>query len=219
MPGTTNFSGLRYSLQTESASAQTGFSNLANDLDFSNIKKFANRTARDTATTAAGAVPDGTICYISDIGVYDQRVGGAWKLYGRYKKGNTADLTYSANSTTFADATGFSWAVESGGRYHVEGHIRCTEPSGQNSDIKFQWTYPTLGGPTSSWSIAAIGTLQWSSPISISLGAFPTLYVFNLYGYFGVSASGTLQLQWAKDTATTGNLALNAGTWISVSQL
>jgi hypothetical protein len=113
----------------------------------------------------------------------------------------------STSSTTLQNDDHLFLSLESGAYYDIEGWLLVTAPAAQ--DLKLAWTTPT--SPGGWWSVrntalaATIGTvyqnsLTWAGS-AILEGSAGDL-IIELRGVIDTgSGAGTLQLQWAPNTA------------------
>lgn len=148
----------------------------------------------------------------------------------------TADVTVN-NSATLVNATGLSIPLEANSSYGLDGWLHWT--SDPTADIKFMYTYPA--GCTGFW--AGIGPVRDTAPVAgserknyVDFGSVAltsalgfagddefsaTVYVSGIpRGYIVVAGTaGTLQLQFAQNTATVSNTILRAGSWLRVTKL
>jgi hypothetical protein len=136
----------------------------------------------------------------------------------------TADTTVN-NSTTLVNVTGLSASLEANAKYSMDGFIAYT--SGATPDIKFAWTVPS--GATGWWaawstSTAAAGTVGsvvsfWDTTFTAaqSAGGSDTLSgncSCLPHAYVVTTNAGTIQLQFAQNTANASNTIVRAGSWL-----
>ena len=147
-----------------------------------------------------------------------------------------ADQTVT-NSTTLVNATGLAFALAADAVYAIDGWLRWT--SNPTADLKVGWAIPgsadgwwTLGGPYIPGSPATAGrervnyldtsTVALTSALSAagddeSTGTIDLSAI--LRGYITTSIAGTLQLQFAQNTANASDTILGEGSWLRVTRL
>jgi hypothetical protein len=114
-------------------------------------------------------------------------------------------------------------AVEASCVYHME--LRISYTSGTTPDLKLGWTYPT--GTTIRWSgvdadsAGAIRTtgnlLETSIPVICGSGGDLNAAYTGMV-ITGVNA-GTLQLQWAQNSATGSNSTVYNGSFLTIKRV
>lgn len=150
-------------------------------------------------------------------------------VFGR----TTSDVSVN-NTTTFADATGLSVAVEANAVYALTGFIKYA--SGATPDIKFCLIGPTGAG--GNWGIH--GLIQSASASTGSFEAFVLSGIGSsnqlglggngiaagndvwgsLAGHITTgSTSGTLKLQFTQVTANASNTFVRSGSWIRIDRI
>lgn len=140
------------------------------------------------------------------------------------------------NSTTFVNATGLSLSLDASTSYAIDGWLHWQ--SNPTPDIKFQWTVPSgmtgfwmlLGPPgnvapvagserinygnfgvaSQATSFSAAGDDEFTGTVFIA--AFP-------HATFTTTNAGTLQLQFAQNTANGSDTILRIGSWIRAVKL
>lgn len=140
------------------------------------------------------------------------------------------------NSTTLVNATGPTFTLEADSTYAIDGLLRYT--SNPTADIKFGWTLPSGGAGW--WSL--LGPVTGTAPVggaerqnytdfsNVSLttalacaGDDTSTGVIDLCavprGYITTTTAGTLQLQFAQNTANASNTILGVGSWLRVSRI
>lgn len=131
-----------------------------------------------------------------------------------------SDVTVT-NSTTLVNAGALSFTVSTGGVYLLGGHLRYSAPTGNDAKVAFtgpamtsiQWSMhgldvaaTTTAGSLLSTSVVAIGAAN-----TATLGGTGTSAPFPVARPAGVlkpSAGGTVQLQFAENTAGGGTSAV-----------
>lgn len=122
------------------------------------------------------------------------------------------------NTSTLQDDNELAWTVAANATYALELHVGYS--TGATPDIKFGWTYPTgltmqitgTIGYDAATLMAAPATFTQTSVLPAG-GAASDLH-FALWGLvFAGSASGTLQLQWAQNTANASDTIVRAGSY------
>lgn len=149
-----------------------------------------------------------------------------------------ADQTVN-NTTTLTDAAGLSATLAAQATYILDGWLRWT--SNPSADVKFGWTIPSAadgwwtlfnpyvaGAPVAgrervNYMDTSTISLQGSNALS-STGDDESTGVIDLAGivrgYIVTgNSSGTLQLQFAQNTANASNTILGAGSWLRVSRV
>ena len=135
----------------------------------------------------------------------------------------------STSSTTLADITDLSIAVAAGQAYHVRGVLNYTaSASGEGHTISLVTpSSPTLVNIAGQSFSGGSGANQVSFPIvanggtlvqTVSNGA--TRRSITLDGIFiNGSNSGTLKLQFATETASTGTTTVEAGSFLMLTPI
>ena len=132
----------------------------------------------------------------------------------------TADETVNA-SATYQDDDHLSFAVGANESWAIEIHGRCTVLAA--SDIKFRFTVPS--GASMPMGVVWMGNSTSEFVSSDMTGGITAADAtirgsFHLYAiYIGGSNAGTVQLQWAQDTAVAENTILNSGAWLKAAQI
>lgn len=148
----------------------------------------------------------------------------------------TADVTVN-NTTTLVNATGLAIPLAANATYGLDGWLHWT--SNPTADIKFKFTFPA--STTGFWS--GIGPVVDTAPVvgserknyvdfgSVDISnalAFAgddeftsSVYISaNPRGYMTTAGTaGTLQLQFAQNTANVSNTILRAGSYLRVTRL
>lgn len=126
------------------------------------------------------------------------------------------------NSTTFQNDDHLAITYEANKTYQLTGTIYATSIT--TADLKFQWTYS--GTATGVWSI--VGSINtdvfvgrsalWTAAIAPPTDSV-TYCAFEVRGSFSSTTAGTLQLQWAQNTAQASNSTLRDGSWIELKEI
>lgn len=133
------------------------------------------------------------------------------QAYG-VRAGKTSTQTVN-NSATLVNDTEMFWAVEANAIYDLD--ILLLYNSNATADFKWAWTYPT--GLTMAYSVLAFNTAStlfidatFTESATVNAGGDGTDLPVWLKGSVIVgSTAGTLQLQWAQNTANASNTTLN----------
>jgi hypothetical protein len=132
----------------------------------------------------------------------------------------TVDETVN-NSATLQNDDELFVAVEASLTYDFEAEIFYN--SGTTPDFKFGWTFPA--GLTMTYSVYAAGgavflgysEIQTSVPVIDGQGAAVAALLKGTVIVF--STAGTLQLQWAQNTANASNTVVAAGSYIRLRRI
>lgn len=128
------------------------------------------------------------------------------------------------NSATLQNDDDLFVAVTASAVYNLDGRLLYNGNS--TADFKIGWTFPT--GLTMSYTILGVYVatptvfstsdfIQTSNPALEGAGADRTAI---MWGRVIVSSTaGTLQLQWAQNTANASNTTLLAGSYIRLTQI
>lgn len=129
----------------------------------------------------------------------------------------TADETVN-NSATLQNDDHLSWAVAASCVYELEVHVAYS--SGTTPDAKIAWTYPTglTMVVTGIIGYDAAGTLvsngNFAETTVLQLGGTGADAHYSIWAIVTVSSTaGTLQLQWAQNTANASNTVFRAGSY------
>ncbi|HVE27783.1 MAG TPA: hypothetical protein VNC22_20395 [Sporichthya sp.] len=128
------------------------------------------------------------------------------------------------NSSTLQNDDEIFLAVEASCVYHFE--LRISSDSGTTPDLKLGFTYPT--GTTIRWSgvdadtagaVRITGGLTETSVPAV-VGGTPSVFASYYSGVVitGVNA-GTLQLQWAQNSANLSNSIVQAGSYLLLQRV
>jgi hypothetical protein len=140
------------------------------------------------------------------------------------------------NSTTVVNDNDLSFSVVSGATYNIDSYLQWV--GNDTGDIKFGFTFPassTLSfaiiGPddtaTTFASGGTRGTGEWfarngqtSSPSgTIQVSGSTSTLAGIIKGQLVCNTTGTLQLQWAQNTANATATTLKAGSWMSLKRV
>jgi len=134
----------------------------------------------------------------------------------------TADETVN-NSATLQNDNDLAWAVEADTVYDLR--LLLGMNSGTTPDFRLAWTYPT--GLTMFWStiaknasaVVAItdGLIETTTATYDGQGARSPIYIDGLVVVGGTP--GTLQLQWAQNTANASDTKVLAGSYGTLSKI
>lgn len=138
---------------------------------------------------------------------------------GAVLSAKTADQTV-INSTTFVSDTELFLSVAANAVYILDGVI--VYQSGTTPDWKMRWTYPT--GLTMTYTMLAQVTTftafvfsETGIPVNDGTGG---TFACTLQGTVTTSSTaGTLQLQWAQNTANASNTLVRVGSYLSLSRV
>lgn len=169
-----------------------------------------------------------TFLYRNGVGVLktegDVQIGGNLVVTGVGSKvtaRKTVDQSVN-NTTTLTNDSNLAIAVVNGAVYEVHGLIIYN--SNSTADLKLGWTFP--GGSTGAFGMHgydAGGTVFMadSRAISavISYNGFGTDYTVLINGIFVAGANGSLQLQFAQNTANVSNTTLKANSFLSLTRI
>ena len=125
------------------------------------------------------------------------------------------------NTTTFADATEMSFAIAADEIWAIVLHLRYN--SGITPDIKIQFTQPT----GSAYRIEGTGidaafatTIHQNSTGSLAWAGTGGNYAITLHGVVDNGANaGTVQLQFAQNTANASDTSILTETWMLAYRL
>lgn len=235
MSSTTTINALRYAVQSDTANAQTGFQQLAEDLDTRLVPRFSSAATRDTAISSP---TNGQACYITGsatggrtLQVYN---GTSWINYFRgpvfaYK---TAQESVTSSTTVQAD-NDLVVALEANTTYTYTMALIVTGVDA--GDLKHNFTYPT-GCSVSEIAFAYSTASTGAAPV---LGAFgyaqdatsptpdytsgtitSTPVSLIAHGVIVVgSTAGSLTLMWAQNTSNGTATNLEPGSHIVLTRV
>lgn len=178
------------------------------------VTPFATAAARTSAVTAPVA---GMFSYRTDGPLFEGYDGASWVAAARYSvyARKTANETVN-NSAVLQNDDELSWAVVASGVYRLELHL--IYDTGTTPDLKIGWTFPA--GLTMVWggiyadtagAVALVsGNIQTTAQ-SIGGAGAAAIRGAHFWGIVTVSTAGTLQLQWAQDTANATDTIVRAG--------
>jgi hypothetical protein len=141
----------------------------------------------------------------------------------------TANSTAVNNSTTLVNVTGLSVPVAANAVYYVTGLIFYSTPTA--ADIKFAFTTPAsssgrwqlLGfntGGTTVFNSVHSGTSAWTATNTATGGLDATEFAARPVGLLVTAGTaGTLQAQFAQNTATATDSTINAHSFIRAERL
>lgn len=130
-----------------------------------------------------------------------------------------ADETIN-NTATFQDDDALRIAVAANCVYEMHAEVRYT--TGAVPNIKFQWTFPA--GLTMRYSAhiipaAAAAWVDFPLIQTDAVGCDDSASLATMTGQVIVSSTaGTLQLQWAQNTANASNTVVSAGSYIRLQR-
>jgi hypothetical protein len=178
------------------------------------VNVFASAAARDSAITSP---TEGMICYLQDSNLICTYDGAAWLIWpwAQYKR-KSADQTVN-NTATLANDSDLAWPVLANAVYELRMLILYN--SGTVPDIKFAWTIPV--GLAMTWVVTGFDTAGSflfgnidAEGSTRALGGTGANLAAEVSGIVNVGVnSGTLQLQWAQNTANASNTVVKAGSW------
>jgi hypothetical protein len=147
----------------------------------------------------------------------------------------SADQTVN-NSTTLVSATGMAFSLAASATYAIDGWLRYT--SNPTADIKFGWSLPSggagfwtlFGAMTTTAPVASnervnhtdFSTVALTSALAAAGDDFSTGVIdiaARATGFITTTNAGTLQLQFAQNTADASNTILGDGSWLRVSRI
>jgi hypothetical protein len=125
-------------------------------------------------------------------------------------------VAFQTTTLTYAVGANEDWAFQ----------IYLLYNSGSTPDLKLEWSGIPSGG-TGNWSgigYTAGGAVDIQSHANlatdITAGGQGAVYAIVLYGvYIGAGASGTLQLDFAQNTANASNTTIEVGSWGIFTQI
>lgn len=238
MVASTPIAGLRYSQQTDVANAETGFYNLASDVDTQLLPRYATVAAR---TAAIPSPINGQASYITDtatggrtLAIYN---GTSWISYFRsplfaYK---TADESVTSSAALQNDDH-LTLSVEANAIYTMTLFIEYI--AGTTGDLQYAFTYPANASVThgvAGLDITATGSSgaaavpnfsgpgrDTSTPTSArnlggAGGSFAHAFMMGLLEV-GVTA-GSLTLQWAQAVSDGTATTLKQGSWMKLDRI
>jgi hypothetical protein len=134
----------------------------------------------------------------------------------------TADTTYTS-TTTLANVTGMSVALEASAAYIFDGYVAYNAAS-TTPDFKMAFTIPT--GATGHWMLHSLSSAS-SNPGNLNAAhstSFTTAQTGGTDASFGIAAlpagymettdAGTVQVQAAQNTSNGTTLTVFQGSWI-----
>lgn len=178
------------------------------------VTPFASAAARTSAIT----VPvTGMLSWQTDIGGFMGYDGVGWvgRVPTKVIANKTADETVN-NSATLQNDDFLSWAVAANATYLLR--LQLFYSTAATPNIKIGWTFPAsltmkvgvIGIDTTSAFVSNSGYDQ-TTVISFGPGTSPERMVV-VFARVNVSATaGTLQLQWAQNTANASNTIIRDG--------
>lgn len=179
------------------------------------VNQFASAAARASAITSP---VEGMVSYQSDTDLLYLYDGAAWVAIPRsVVQRKTADETVN-NTTTLQNDDHLLWTVAASGTYLLELHIGYN--TGTTPDAKIAWTYPSgltmkitgIVGYEATSTLLSQATYTESSVIPLGGGSGDNH--FSLWGLVFVSSTaGTLQLQWAQNTANASDTIFRNGSY------
>lgn len=127
------------------------------------------------------------------------------------------------NSTTLVNDADLAWAVAASKVYELR--VELIYNSGITPDIKWAWTFPT--GLTMTWQHRGTdsgGAVQfrggYTQATVLATGGTAAEEYLTLTGIVTVGVNaGTLQLQWAQNTANASNTIVRAGSYGVLTQI
>ncbi len=134
-----------------------------------------------------------------------------------------ADETVN-NSATLQNDNEFSWTLAASTTYRLTGQLLVS--SNATADFKMGWTYPT--STTISYSVLGYNTsdsfqnthVDQTTVPGFNGGGHGAINSLDTIGFDGLivtsTTSGTLQLQWAQNTANASNTIVKANSFISL---
>lgn len=176
-------------------------------------------TSPTLVTPVLGTPASGTLTNCTGYPVAQLPTNAASATYGnRIWLIKAANQTVN-NSTTFVSDDTFAWAVAANEKCYITLYLKHTNDA--TADFKFQWTGPA--SPTLVWYCSVLDRPNTTSICSAAVAtAFSTSTAqanastgvetgrYYLYVENGSNA-GTLQFQWAQNTATAVNTIVMAG--------
>ena len=204
--------------------------------------------ARIADTDYPGTPPDGTTGVVYDTTAvatyYASRSNGSWNHYQVTGSGAVPQTAYmivasdipANNTITYADATGLSWSVSSGQVWMVTGQLVYDAATTPNGRIKFQFVVPTSttwygtidgliatsgAGATSSNVVrTALGSSTATGGTQLGAPGVGTAVSALVTGWFNVTTSGTIKIQFAQATADSINTTtLHANSFLYATRL
>jgi hypothetical protein len=179
------------------------------------VTPFASAAARTSAVTSPVT---GMLSYRTDGAVFDGYDGANWVTAGRFSviARKTANETVN-NSATLQNDDALLWSVATNGIYHFDLNVAYS--SGTTPDLKFAWTYPagltmtySFYGYDTSGALITVSTLDQTSTAALGGTGAGDARAFRIVGYVaGTYSAGTLQFQWAQNTANASDTIVYAG--------
>lgn len=227
MAGTTDINALRYATLTDAPNAQTGFQNLAEDVDTRIIPRFASTGARDTAIPSP---IQGMYCDVASVGL--QRYNGSsWFTYSpsttTYVQKQSNETV--ASSTALQDDNELTLAVVENSFYCFRLNLSVYANS-STPGIKCALTFPSgsmlmvykFVGYDASTVTTTVGTIDASSPsqnFTFVMSGFSSRLV-TIEGTLDTGATaGSLGLQWAQSVSDANDTYVNAGSFFRLDKL
>lgn len=210
-------SGFPYPTSADSPNGALHLQDLAEHVDEVLVARFASTAARD----AAIPVPfDGMFIFITNLGEYQHRRGGAWVSLKplRYRR-LTSDSTRTS-TTVLTTETPLNIALEANSTYIMEYNLFFTGDSGV--DGKFQIPGPAGNTTMIFWTALPVDAVT-SQAGTIQHGGqtINTSTSFGLFGGTGVlrikmlmktaGTAGDATFQWAQNTASVLSTTMKAG--------
>ena len=186
-----------------------------------NVIYLAERANGDTDITDSGQVyvksstPE-ELWFVSDDGVEHHVAGGSLaETFGVIK--GSDETVFS--STTQQDDNELAIDVTIGVTYAVIMILKLIQGAGTDADFDFRFTQPAGSSGAYSFNIIAAGGTSYGmikgetgwTPIQFNVPNGPAQSVLTLMGSFTAGADGTLQLQWAQNSAQLTNTTVQAG--------
>lgn len=238
MTDTTAINALRYSEQSDAPNANTGFQNLAEDVDRRLVAIFATTAARDAAIPSP---TNGMVCYVTStsagannraLNVYD---GSTWVPYYKSMSVRKPSAQTVTSSVSLINDLDLVLAVEANTVYFVTGMFILS--GNDTEDFQFQFTYPTsatlAGGIISllDTTTPGVGTAgdgnfralaaQVTPSTALAMGMADTNLVMGTYhgSLYVQSTAGNLQLKWAQGTSGGTGTTVNAGSVLRIERI